>query len=280
MAHDPTTAFERNRKLWDDRVAAHRRDATGFYRVGDFLAGKDILGPIEAAEVGDVRGLRVAHLQCHFGMDSVCLARRGALVTGLDFSPSAIAEARKLARETGTDVQFVEGNVYDARTLLEGPFDLVYTTWGTIVWLPDIAGWAQVVASLLKPGGWLYFLDGHPMMQCLEMIDGRIVLRLDWRTPRDRPIVESSGTSYTGDKVADLESHEWIHPMADMLNALIGAGLRLDWIREHTRLAWPYFPDMRRDEDGMYLLPEGHPRLPLALSLKATKDSLEAGRPR
>lgn len=272
MTRDPTTAFERNRKLWDDRVAVHRRDATGFYRVGDFLAGKDILGPIEAAEIGEVRGLRVAHLQCHFGMDSICLARRGAIVTGLDFSPPAIAEARKLARETGTDVRFVEGNVYEARTLLEGAFDLVYTTWGTIIWLPDIAAWAQVVASLLEPGGSLYFVDGHPMMQCLEMVDGRIVLRLDWRTPRDRPIVESSGTSYTGDKGADLESHEWIHPMADMLNAFIGAGLRLDWIREHTRLAWPYFPNMHRDDDGMYRLPEGHPRLPLALSLKARKE--------
>lgn len=270
-SHNLNFVFDGNRKLWDNRVALHRRDATGFYRVDDFLAGADVLYPIEATEIGNVRNLRIAHLQCHFGMDSICLARRGAIVTGLDFSPPAIAEARKLAQQTGTKVQFVEGNVHDARTLLEGEFDMVYSTWGTIIWLPDIAAWARIIASLLKPGGSLYFADGHPMMLCMEMVDGRITLRTDWRTPKDRPIVETGERSYTGDRGADLASYEWIHPVADMLNAFIDAGLRLDWIREHTRLAWPYFSNMQRCEDGMYCLPEGHPQLPLALSLKATR---------
>src|SRR5436309_15806371 len=114
--------FEANRRLWDERVAIHRRDATGFYDVETVLAGGDKLNAIEATEIGDVRGLRIAHLQCHFGLDSICLARRGASVTGLDFSGAAIAEARSLAGQFKVDARFVEGNVYDARSLLEGDF--------------------------------------------------------------------------------------------------------------------------------------------------------------
>lgn len=265
------TAFDANRKLWDERVAVHRRDATGFYQVEAFLAGKDVLYPIEAAEIGDVRGLRIAHLQCHFGMDSICLARRGASVTGLDFSAAAVDEARRLAAQVGADVQFVESNVYDARDLLQGEFDMVYTTWGTIVWLPDVARWARVVASLLRPGGSLYFADNHPMMLCLDLTDGRIALRADWRTPSDRPNLETGDTSYTGDATSQRESCEWIHPLADMTNAFIGAGLRLDWIREHTALPWPYFPNMRAGDDRLFRLPEGSFQVPLALSLRATR---------
>lgn len=265
------TAFDTNRAMWDGRVAAHRRDATGFYRVDAFLAGEDVLYPIEAAEIGDVRGLRIAHLQCHFGIDSICLARRGADVTGLDFSAPAIAEARALAGRTGVGARFVEGNVYDARQRLEGAFDVVYTTWGTIIWLPDVAGWARVVASLLKPGGFLYFADAHPAMLCLEMVEGRIVPGADWRTPVDRPLMETSDRTYTGDRIALSTNCEWIHPLGDIVTALLDAGLRLDRLTEHTRLPWPHFPDMREDGDRMFRLPEDQVQLPLAVSIKATK---------
>lgn len=268
--HD-SRAFAANRSLWDELVALHRRDATGFYQVERFLAGEDILLPIEAAEIGDVAGLRVAHLQCHFGMDSICLARRGATVVGLDFSAPAIAEARRLADRMGADAAFVEGNVYDARRLLDGDFDLVYTTWGTVTWLPDIVAWAGVVASLLKPGGALYFADDHPATAGLEIVDGDIVQRFDWRTPRDRPIVETGEASYTGDETTHHTTYEWIHPLADMVNALIGAGMRLAWVHEHTMLPWRRFATMQAGNDRMYRLPEGYPRIPLALSIRAVK---------
>ncbi|MGE4253246.1 MAG: class I SAM-dependent methyltransferase, partial [Parvibaculaceae bacterium] len=180
---DRQTYFDANRKSWDERVAIHRRDETGFYEVQRVLDGGDKLNAIEAAEIGDVRGLRIAHLQCHFGLDSICLARRGASVTGLDFSPAAVAEARALARRAGTNAQFVEGNVYDARSLLSGDFDLAYVTWGAINWLPDIAQWAKVVASLLKPSGRLYLAESHPNILPFDWVDGRIAPRFDWRTP-------------------------------------------------------------------------------------------------
>ncbi len=153
-----------NRANWNDRAAIHYKDEAGGYRVKEFLAGEDNLHGIEDREVGDVRGKRIAHLQCHFGIDTLCLARRGASCVGLDFSPVAIAAARELQKQTGLDASFVEGNVYDARALIEGQFDMVYVTWGAINWLPDIARWAQVVASLLKPGGTLYLLEGHPSL--------------------------------------------------------------------------------------------------------------------
>ena len=109
-------------------------------------------------------------------------------MTGLDFSPAAIAKARELASKVGLESRFIEGNVYDARSLLEGEFDMVYVTWGAVNWLPDIFGWASVVASLLKRGGSLYLAESHPATLCFEWIDGRIVPHYDWRTPGDRPV--------------------------------------------------------------------------------------------
>jgi len=271
--------FEANQRLWDERVAIHRRDVTGFYEVETVLAGGDKLNAIEASEIGDVRGLRIAHLQCHFGLDSICLARRGASVTGLDFSPAGIGEARHLAALMGVDAHFVEGNVYDARALLDRDFDIVYVTWGAINWLPDIAAWAKVVASLLKSGGYLYLAESHPSALCLDMVDGRIIPCFDFRTPADRPICDEQGTTYTGDetKLVNRQNYNWIHPLSDIVNGLIGAGLRLDWLHEHMALTWRLFPNMEEGPDGLYRLPADHPRLPLSFSLKATPTAAVSG---
>lgn len=265
------SAFEINRRMWDASAVAHRRDATGFYRIGAMLAGEDILCPIDAREIGDVRGLRVLHLQCHIGTDSICLARRGASVVGIDFSPVAIREARQLAELANAHVQFVEANAYDAREHVDGDFDLVYTTWGTIVWLPDVARWARVIASLLRPGGRLYFADGHPQLLCSNLVDGRIAVTTDWRTPADRPLAESADRSYTGDIIPARETREWIHPIGDIVNALIGAGLRIEWVREHTAIPWAHFPAMQLGDDRLFRLPVEVPRCPLALSIAARK---------
>src|SRR5207244_11051419 len=173
---------------WEDRVPIHLRDTTGCYQVEAFLAGAKPLDPIVAAELGDVRGRRLLHLQCHFGLDTISLARRGAEATGLDFSPSAIAAARDFARRTGIAAHFVEGNVYDAATLAPGPFDIVYTTWGTICWLPDVTRWAQTIAVVLAPGGSLYFADGHPSALALEEVEGRLVATYPWRPPPEFPL--------------------------------------------------------------------------------------------
>src|SRR5947207_268209 len=133
-----TDAIEINRRSWDERAGIHARDSTGDYMLDRFRAGEDALHEIDAAELGDITGKRVLHLQCHIGRDTLCLARRGAIVTGLDFSAPALAVARRLADETGLRAEFVQGTVEAAPQLTTGPFDLVFTTWGTICWLPDI----------------------------------------------------------------------------------------------------------------------------------------------
>jgi SAM-dependent methyltransferase len=265
--------FETNRRSWDERVAIHRRDETGFYSVKTVLEGGDKLNAIEAAEIGDVRGLRIIHLQCHFGLDTICLARRGATVVGLDFSPAAIAEARKLAAETGSDARFIEGNVYDARELVDGAFDMAYVTWGAIGWLPDIFQWAKVVALLLRPGGSLYLAESHPAILCFDWVDGRIAPAYDWRTPKDKPIRDEIPTTYTGavDVLENKRTFSWIHPLSDILNALVQAGLALEWLNEHAALTWKLFPTMTESEDGLYHLPLDQPQLPLAFSLRARR---------
>ncbi len=260
---------------WNDRAAIHVKDEAGGYRVNEFLAGADNLHAIEDREIGNVAGLRIAHLQCHFGIDTLCLARRGASCVGLDFSPVAVAAARDLQRQTGLDASFVEGNVYDARQLIEGHFDMVYVTWGAIGWLPDIARWARVVSSLLKPGGTLYLLEGHPTLLALDETSPDLRHGYDWRTPVEKPVVMDEATTYTGDTatVANTITHEWIHPLGDIINAVITSGMRLDYLNEHEELAWAFAPIMVPVEGKrrMWVLPQGFPKLPLAYSLKATK---------
>jgi SAM-dependent methyltransferase len=272
MAFSDPAFREANRANWDERVAIHRHDRTGGYRVADFLAGDDRLHPIEDAELGPVDGASLLHLQCHFGMDTLRLARRGARVTGVDFSPAAIATARDLARRIGReDARFVESDVYAAAQTVGERFDIVFTTWGTICWLPDLDAWARVIAASLVPGGRFYFADGHPFMLMLEEIDGRLVPTYPQDTPADRPLVFDTAQTYTGDgtPLARTRTYEWVHSISRILAALGRAGLAVEWLREHTEVPWRAFPMCVPAGPGMYRLPDTQPALPLALSLSA-----------
>ena len=266
---DPIQA---NRLNWDDRAEIHIRNSTGFYGIDAVRAGDRALDPIVDAELGDIAGLRIAHLQCHFGLDTLRLARRGASVTGLDFSGRAIAGARALAAELALPARFVEGDVHDARALLEDAFDLVYVTWGTLCWLPDMRRWAQVVAALLAPGGALYLADSHPAMNALEQEGERLILQRPWQVPIDSPFLYNDEASYTGapDKLTHRQSYEWAHPFSAILGGLFAAGFRLDFLHEHESLPWPAFPMMEPAGSGMFRLPASIPAMPVAFSLRAT----------
>jgi SAM-dependent methyltransferase len=268
--------FEINRRNWEDRAAIHLRDTTGFYNIAGFLAGEDTLTPIEAAEIGDVRGKRLLHLQCHFGLDTLSLARRGAMVTGLDFSPTAIAGARDLARRADLAATFVEGNVYDTPTLAPGPFDIVFTTWGAINWLPDIRRWAEVIATVLGPGGLFYFADGHPNTLMLDETDGRLVVVSRRPSTPDAPIEDGGGddeVTYTGDPtpLGNTASRTWTHSLSGILTVLLEAGLVIEMVHEHDAVPWQFFPMAVRGPDRLYRLPDGGPKPPLALTVKARK---------
>jgi SAM-dependent methyltransferase len=270
--------LEANRANWDERVPVHV--ASAFYDQSALLAGSGRLTPMEEAELGAVApdgwdGLRVLHLQCHFGADSLVLAQRGATVVGIDFSMPAIVEARALASRAGlTDrARFVHGNLYGARHLLPEPdsFDVVYTTWGTIGWLPDTAEWARIIAWFLKPGGRLYFADGHPAAYVFES-RGEALPSYAYPYAEPEALVIDEPADYAdGDAILEnARTWEWMHPLGETVTRLIDAGLRLDFLHEHYALPWKMFEQLERRNDGMWAWPDKS-WLPLGMSLAATK---------
>ena len=259
-----------NRRRWDELAAIH--PGTEFYGVDRFKAGADALLPIELAELGDVAGKSLLHLQCHIGLDTLNWARRGARVTGLDFSGESIRQARKLASETGLAAEFVEADVYDAVDAIKSRFDIVYVTWGALLWLPDLERWAKIVAQLLAPGGVLYLLEGHPTAMMLDQPEktGPFVVGYPY-FKNDGPLILRSDKTYTGDDVTieNETSIEWVHSLSEIVMAVLNAGLSIEFLHEHDRLAWQLFPSLTKGTDGMWHLPAGAHPIPLAFSLKA-----------
>jgi SAM-dependent methyltransferase len=265
--------IEINRLNWDERAAIHARDTTGDYMLARFRAGEDALHAIEASELGDIAGKRVLHLQCHIGRDTLCLARRGAIVTGLDFSTAALGVARQLAAETALPATFVHGTLDDAPALVPGPFDLAFSTWGTLCWLPDMARWAAVVAAVLAADGELYLADLHPAFAVLEQDGGKLVPTFDFQTPPDRPLEFTTPSTYTGDPtiMTHQATREWIHSLSAIIGSLIDSGLAITMFREHEVLPWQGLPCLVPAAERMWRLPDGHVRIPLSFSLRARK---------
>ncbi|MBC04298.1 MAG: SAM-dependent methyltransferase [Phycisphaerae bacterium] len=257
-----------NLESWDERVPIHLRSR--LYDVEGFITGGSRLRPFELDEMGGVSGRRVAHLQCHIGLDTLSLAREGAMVTGLDFSPAAINAARDLAIRTGIKADFVVGDVLEAASILEGPFDIVYTGLGAICWIDDLARWSRQIADLLEPGGMLYLVEFHPLTdifsdESLEVTDSYFD---DGRAFRD----ESSGTYADPDAVTEKNvSYSWTHPISAVITHLIAAGFSIDGFREHDFTLFPRFGNLVNDHDDIHRFPEGHPRLPLMYSLRAMR---------
>ena len=266
-----------NKQYWDALVAVNA-DTKGNdgYNVKGFLAGERSLHPIELAELPDVTGLSMLHLQCHFGKDTLTLADMGARVTGYDYSPAAIEKARWLATETGIEATFVEGDLYDAPKLIDGQFDAVFVSWGAINWLPDIQGWAGVVAHFVKPGGWFYMAEGHPVMATIDDEDpdpnGPVTVRYPY-FHKPEPLRFTTTTAYADNEtqLEVTENHEWFHPVGEVVTSLIDAGLRLEFLHEHPEITWRAMPYLVRGEPGQYRMPDDRPSIPLSFSLMAVK---------
>lgn len=268
-----------NLASWEERTAIHL-GPRGYDR-SSHRAGAGRLDAIVEAELGPVAGLRILHLQCHTGDDSVALAQRGAAeVVGVDFSPSAVAAATAFAAECGVaGTRFVQADLYDAPAALPGRaggFDLVFTTWGTIGWLPDLPGWARVIAHFLRPGGALYFADAHPAALVLDEQGAPADAegRPGWFIPyfeRNAFIFEDPA-DYADQtaKLAHNRTVQWLHGLGDILAAVRGVGLTLDWLQEHPRLTSPLWSSLVRDADGLWTWP-GRAWLPLGLSLRAVR---------
>lgn len=266
MKENYQSYFEANKHLWNQRTLVHRDSE--FYDREGFKNGNTVLTPIELKELGDVSGKSLLHLQCHFGMDSLNWARLGAKVTGADLSDAAIAEAKALNEELGLDAQFVCCNVYDLDQHLEGQYDIVFTSYGVVGWLPDLDKWAAIIARFLKPGGTFYIAEFHPV---LWMFDDDFTHIKYYYDNREIIITENQGT-YT-DRDADIKGKEysWNHSISEVLNALIGAGLQVEFFNEHMYSPYPCFRNMVEAEKGQWHIKGMEGKLPMVYSLKAGK---------
>jgi SAM-dependent methyltransferase len=269
-----------NREFWDERVPAHVASAD--YGVARFAGDPEFLSEVvrfDRPRLGDIDGLEGVHLQCHIGTDTVSLARLGARMTGLDISPPALAEGRTLAAAAGVDVTFVESEVYAAVDVLgAGLFDLVYTGVGALCWLPDIRRWADVVAALLRPGGRLHVRDGHPMLWATADAreDRLLVVEHPYFETAEAVVWDEGeeGTTYVSTDVVFSKNvtHEWNHGLAEIITALMDAGMELTLFEEHMTVPWDALPGQMVDTGGGEMQLADRPeRMPCSYTIQARK---------
>lgn len=258
--------FELNREAWNRKTEVHLH--SDFYDQQAFLQGKNTLNPIERNLLGDVTGLRILHLQCHFGQDSISLARLGAQVTGVDLSDTAITLARQLTSQTQTDAQFVCCNVYDLLQQLHEKFDLVFTSYGTIGWLPDLQCCAQVIAHFLKPNGRFVFVEFHPVVL---MFDNDFK-RITYRYFNSGPLLETETGTYA-DPAAELTltTVGWNHGLAEVLSPLLQNGLALRQFEEFDYSPYPCFKHTEAVGPRQYRIKHLGNQLPMVYALVAEK---------
>ena len=262
MAVDPADWRELNRAWWDERVPIHV--GSDLYDVAGFKAGKEQLRPFELELAGDVSGLRLAHLQCHFGADTMGWARHGASVVGLDFSQPAVDTANGLAGELGLDARFVCSDVYEAVTALDGEhFDLVYTCFGALNWLPDLDRWADVVTALIKPGGRLLLPEFHPFSWVFE---DELAVEHDYFS--GDPFLWNDEGSYAdvAATTANNSTVEHQHGLGDIVSVLLAKGHQVRALREYDYTLFPRFPFLE-ERDGAFSMPDGMPKIPLMFAL-------------
>jgi SAM-dependent methyltransferase len=268
-------ALRKNRELSDAWTKVHVDSA--FYDVPSFRNGvRPIrLADYEREEVGSVEGRTLLHLQCHFGLDTLSWARLGATATGMDFSEEAIAAARALAAELGIAATFIASDLYRLPEVLDHQFDIVYTSRGVLGWLPDIAAWGRIAAQFVRPGGFLYVTEIHPVANVFEnegVAPGELRLAYPYWSHPDPLRFDVKGSYADPDAPTEgLVEYGWSHSLGEIVTALVDAGLRLEFLHEFDFVSWPVDFLVQGDDDR-WRLPNGvKGSLPLFFSLKATK---------
>ena len=266
-----TDYIERNRANWDDRVPIHV--ASRFYDVEQWLRTRPGPRQWELDVLGEVSGLDVVHLQCHFGLDTLALANAGARVTGLDFSGAAIADARSLAERAGLAdrARFVEADVlHAAEALSPERYDLVYVSLGALCWLPSVRQWAAQVATILRPGGRLYLHDVHPLTWALADDDLRV--EHSYFEELEPHASDVDGTYTDGEaRMTNTRTFEWNHSLGEIVTAVLDQGLSIAKLAEHDWTVWRRFPWLVETTDHRWETPPGRPRVPLTFTLLATR---------
>jgi len=257
----PHSDHEKNRAAWNELVDVHFNHPD--YKVKEFLRGWSTLKDIELTEVGDVAGKTLLHLMCQFGLDTLSWARRGAIVTGVDISDKSIERANQLKEKAGLPAEFIRCDVLDLIGKIEKKFDIVFQSYGTHCWISDIDRWAKVVAYYLKPGGIFYIIDDHPILHIYEVENGSYF---------DTAPERSSGEAdyYDRTYIRESEAVEWQHTLASIINALIKAGLTIEFVNEYDKGYYPVHEDWY-EKDGYWYPPGSPPRYPLMFSVRARK---------
>jgi SAM-dependent methyltransferase len=252
--------FELNKQAWDKRVDKHV--ASEFYDVDGFLSGRSSLQEIELAELGDVNGKRLLHLQCHFGLDTLSWARMGAVATGVDLSPAAIEQANRLKTETELDARFVCSDVYSYAEEATPDHDIVYTSYGAVCWLPCLDRWARTIDKSLKCGGTFYMVEFHPLY---DLVSGYSY----FHNPQPDVEEEATYTENNDDEKASVAV--WTHPLSDVINALIRINLQIEFVNEFPYSPYNCFEGLEEKQKGRYFLSKSGQDVPLLYSIKATK---------
>jgi ubiquinone/menaquinone biosynthesis C-methylase UbiE len=262
----------KNKDLWNEWAEINVRSP--FYDVEGFKRDRSPLDAEVLAGLGDLTGKSVLHLQCHFGMDTLRLKLAGAAsVVGVDFSNQAIGHARALASDMKIDARFIESNVFALPDVLDEQFDVVFTSYGVIGWLPELAPWGAIVARYLKPGGRFFIIEGHPTMWLFEGVGATdLVIKYPYFR-RPEPIVFEPTVGNYADPTAKFTNIEysWPHDLGETINSLIGAGLCIEEFREYAHTVWQAFPFMIEQAPGRFVMPPDKPVIPMMFSIRATK---------
>ncbi|MDQ3021489.1 MAG: class I SAM-dependent methyltransferase [Bacteroidota bacterium] len=258
-----------NKAHWNERVLIHKE--SGFYELENFRKGKNKLHSLEREELGDIKGKSILHLQCHFGMDTLSLEMLGADVTGVDFSEEGIKTAVELRDELGMNAEFILSDIYSLPSKLDKKFDIVFTSYGVLTWLPDLVEWGKVVSHFLKSDGFFYIAEIHPTSMLFH--NSTDLNKLEVNFPyfnKPEPLeLEEEGTYAERDaKTINNKTYEWIYSLSNIFMALIDAGLKIEFFHEFAFTVWEQFPWMKKCEDGYYRMEK---EIPLLFSLKAAK---------
>ncbi|UPQ76682.1 class I SAM-dependent methyltransferase [Chryseobacterium nepalense] len=260
--------LEINRKSWNAKVDPHLK--SDFYFLDEFLKGRSSLNPIELELLGNLEDKSVLHLQCHFGQDSISLSRLGGKVTGIDLSDKAIAEAKQLAQKCETDTKFICTDLYNLPNVLDEKFDIVFTSYGTIGWLPDLNQWAKVISHFLKPDGKFIMAEFHPV---IWMFDDDFE-DVKYNYFNEKPIIETYEGTYA-DPSADIvqEYVMWNHSLAEVLQSLIDNHLMIHQFKEFDWSPYSCFRHVEESEKGKWRISKFGNKVPLVFAIDAQKKS-------
>jgi len=259
--------FEYNRESWNEKTALHVE--SDFYDVDGFKNGKSSLNQIELDEIGDLRGKKLLHLQCHFGMDTLSFAREGADVTGVDISDESIRVASELASDLSIPARFIRSNIYGIEEVLDEQFDIVYTSYGALNWLNDLDEWARLIRRYLKPGGVFYMVEFHPFIYTLD--EDLQIAEPYFKRQAIETEVEESYTDNSQVSKKNLKHIEWHHSLSEVMNSLLKSGLQLELFNEFPYQVYNCFKNMSEIEKGKWVFDKYKDSIPYMYSIRAIK---------